>query len=104
MASRVFITQADSSWRPNQNVSKLPQDLDARRATSTEDELAVKPKTIAWILLVAGILFLVAAVLPLRRGESVNVAFLLLAGALIVLSPVLAKRVGASPDSKPPAA
>jgi len=64
----------------------------------------VKPKTVAWILLVAGILFLVAAILPLRRGESVNVALLLLAGVLIVLAPILAKKAGASPDSKPPAA
>lgn len=63
----------------------------------------MKPKTIAWLFLAAGILFLVAAILPLRRGEPVNVALLLLAGAFIVLAPVVAKKAG-STDSHPPAA
>lgn len=63
----------------------------------------MRPKTIAWLFLAAGILFLAGAVLPLRRGESVNVALLLLAGAFIVLAPIVAKKVG-SGNSKPPAA
>jgi hypothetical protein len=64
----------------------------------------MKPRTVAWMLLAAGILFLVGAILPLRRGESVNVALLLLAGAFIVLAPIVAKRAGGSADSRPPAA
>ena len=63
----------------------------------------MKPKTVAWLLLTAGILFLVAAILPLRRGESVNVALLLLAGACIVLAPIVAKKASFT-DSDPPAA
>ena len=55
----------------------------------------MKPKTAALALLVAGILFLAAAVFPLTRGRSVNVAFLLLAGALIVLAPIVRRRMGA---------
>lgn len=64
----------------------------------------MKPKTTAWMLLAAGILFLVGAILPLRRGESVNVALLLLGGAFIVLAPIVAKKAGGSTDSEPPAA
>lgn len=63
----------------------------------------MKPKIVARLSLAAGILFLVAAILPLRRGESVNVAFLLLAGAFIVLAPIVARKA-ASSDSQPPAA
>ena len=64
----------------------------------------MKPKTAAWMLLAAGVLFLVGAILPLRRGESVNVALLLLAGAFIALAPIVAKKARGSADSKPPAA
>jgi hypothetical protein len=39
----VFATQADSSWRPNQNVSKLTQDLDTRQRI--EKSLPRKPST-----------------------------------------------------------
>ena len=63
----------------------------------------MKPKTVAWLFLAAGILSLAGAILPLRRGESVNVALLLLAGAFIVLAPIVAKKPG-SGKSNPPAA
>lgn len=63
----------------------------------------MKPKTAALALLAAGILFLAAAIFPLTRGGSINVAFLLLAGALIVLAPIVRRRMGAT-DSNPPAA
>ena len=64
----------------------------------------MKPKTVAWMLLAAGILLLVGAILPLRRGESVNLAMLLLASAFIVLAPIVAKKAGGSTGLKPPAA
>ena len=63
----------------------------------------VKPRTAAWGLLAVGILVLAAAVFPLTRGGSVSVALLLLAGALIVLAPIVAKKAD-SADSGPPAA
>ena len=62
----------------------------------------MKPKTAAVVLLATGILFLGAAVFPLTRGGSVNTAFLLIAGALIVIAPVVRRKLGAT-DSKPPA-
>jgi threonine/homoserine efflux transporter RhtA len=55
------------------------------------------------MLLAAGIVFLMVSILPLRRGDPVNVALLLLAGALIVLAPIVVKRAAGSTDSKPPA-
>ncbi len=63
----------------------------------------MKTKTAARILLAAGVLVLGAAIFPLTRGGSVNVALLLLAGAVIVLGPLVAKTIG-SADSTPPAA
>lgn len=63
----------------------------------------MKPKTAARVLLAAGVLFLGAAVFPLTRGGSVNTAFLLIAGALVVIAPVV-RRTLEAPDSKPPAA
>jgi hypothetical protein len=62
----------------------------------------MKPKTVATLFLAGGMLFLIAAILPLRRGESVNVARLLVAGALVVLAPIVAKKSGT--NSNPPAA
>lgn len=64
----------------------------------------MKPKTVAWMLFAAGVLFLVGAILPLRCGESVGLALLLLAGAFIVLAPIVAKKAGGSTGLKPPAA
>ena len=61
----------------------------------------IKPRTAARLLLGAGILLLVGAILPLRRGELVSVALLLLAGAFIVLAPIVAKKDAGSADSKP---
>ncbi len=62
----------------------------------------MKPKAVAWLFLAAGMLFLVSAVLPLRRGESVRVSLLLLAGAFVVLAPIVASKADGSTDSRPP--
>jgi hypothetical protein len=63
-------------------------------------EIVMKPNVAASLLLVAGLLFLGAAVFPLTRGGSVNVAFLLLAGALIVLAPVARARMRSTESTR----
>ena len=85
----------------NVAVKLTPQPSDAWLASP--GAFIVKPRTAAWGLLVVGILVLAAAVFPLTRGGSVNVALLLLAGALIVLAPIVAKKAG-SAGSGPPTA
>ena len=62
-----------------------------------------QPKIAAWGFLVAGILFLVAAVVPLARGGVVNFTFLLLAGVFVVLGTIVGKRSRPN-NSSPPAA
>lgn len=64
----------------------------------------LKPRIAAWTLLAAGIVFLALAIMPLRRGDSVNFPLLLLAAASIVLAPIVAKKAGGATASKPPAA
>ena len=63
----------------------------------------VKPKTAAWALFGVGLLLLVAAVVPLTRGGSVNATLLIFAGVFVVLSGVVAKK-GPANGSHPPAA
>lgn len=58
-------------------------------------------KAVATGFIVGGVLFLAAAVLPLAQGGSVNVTRLVIAGALIVLAPIIAK-MGSASAAKPP--
>ena len=51
-----------------------------------------QPRIAAWGFLLAGMLFLVAAVVPLTRGADVNFVFLLLAGAFVVIGTILGKQ------------
>ena len=62
----------------------------------------MKPKTAGLLMLIGGVLVLGGAIWPLTRGGSVNFPLLVVAGALIVLAPVVAKKAGSS-NNNPPA-
>jgi hypothetical protein len=62
-----------------------------------------QPKIAVWGFLLTGVLFVVAALIPLVRGGSLNATFLALSVVFFILGAAVAKKNRAS-DSSPPAA
>jgi hypothetical protein len=62
----------------------------------------LNPKITKWGFTLAGLLFAVAALVPLLRGGTLDVVFLALSIVFFTLGPAIAKKT--QPTDKPPAA
>jgi hypothetical protein len=116
----VFTTQADSSWRPNQNVCKLYRQLDTRLTLSI-NPMTVFLKAVAiasgivgmlalWarLPLRAALLFMIAAVVWSAQKRTLLRPSVMVAAAIAVVAVLIANFIGPyslalfdAPDARP---